>query len=97
MLKALSWSPADCHAVSQRVNGVTATASQTGEGTMYAVLRRLEEQGLVEARRRLLPTGYPGKVFMLTASGSEHLAEQIRSWREHSDRIAQALAADRPV
>ncbi|HEU0206816.1 MAG TPA: PadR family transcriptional regulator [Pseudolysinimonas sp.] len=57
------------------------------EGTVYAVLVRIEQRGLVDVRKVPSEKGPPRKVYSLNARGREHLAEYWRTWNSLAERI----------
>lgn len=63
------------------------------EGTVYALLVRIEQRGLVDVEKVPSEKGPPRKVYTLNAQGRERLAEFWRTWRFLAERIDQ-LADD---
>jgi PadR family transcriptional regulator, regulatory protein PadR len=59
------------------------------EGTVYAVLVRIEQRGLVDVAKVASEKGPPRKVYTLNARGSEVLDEFWRTWSFLADRIGQ--------
>ena len=59
------------------------------EGTVYAVLVRIEQRGLVDVEKVPSEKGPPRKVYSLNAQGREQLAEFWRTWSFLADRIQQ--------
>ena len=57
------------------------------EGTVYALLVRIEQRGLVDVAKVPSEKGPPRKVYSLNASGAEYLEEFWRSWSFLADRI----------
>lgn len=55
---------------------------QMRECTVYPILARLEEEGLVASQLRKSASGPPRKYFKLTASGRKTVREMNRHW-EH--------------
>jgi len=53
------------------------------EGTVYALLVRVEQRGLVDEK------GPPRKVYSLNAAGREYLEEFWRTWSFLSERLEQ--------
>ena len=65
------------------------------EGTVYALLIRIEQRGLVDVERVASEKGPPRKVYALNADGRAVLEEFWSTWRFLSDRI-EALSTDTP-
>ncbi|MGO1974283.1 MAG: PadR family transcriptional regulator [Propionibacteriaceae bacterium] len=59
------------------------------EGTVYAVLVRIEKRGLVDVAKTPSEKGPPRKVFTLNARGREHLEEFWRTWSFLAERLEQ--------
>jgi PadR family transcriptional regulator, regulatory protein PadR len=59
------------------------------EGTIYALLVRIEQRGLVDVEKVPSEKGPPRKVYSLNAAGHEYLDEFWRTWSFLSDRLEQ--------
>jgi PadR family transcriptional regulator, regulatory protein PadR len=59
------------------------------EGTIYALLVRVEQRGLVDVEKVPSEKGPPRKVFSLNAQGRSELAEFWRTWSFLAERIEQ--------
>ena len=59
------------------------------EGTIYALLIRVEQRGLVDAEKVVSEKGPPRKVYSLNAKGRDYLAEFWRNWSFLAERIEQ--------
>lgn len=57
------------------------------EGTLYPILTRQKNQGLLSYRWEESPQGPPRKYYMLTDKGRAALAELDHSWEEMSEQI----------
>ncbi|WP_053386628.1 PadR family transcriptional regulator [Leucobacter japonicus] len=73
---------------------ITATLRERGfddiaEGTIYALLVRIEQKGLVSVERVPSEKGPPRKVYTLSGAGRGRLAEFWESW----DFLATHIAA----
>lgn len=64
------------------------------EGTVYALLVRVEQRGLVDVEKVPSEKGPPRKVYSLNAAGREHLEEFWRTWSFLSDRLEQLHEGD---
>jgi PadR family transcriptional regulator, regulatory protein PadR len=54
--------------------------SEIAEGTVYALLVRIEQRGLVDVERHPSEKGPPRKVYSLNVEGQEYLGEFWRTW-----------------
>lgn len=66
-----------------RDNGFTDIA----EGTVYALLIRIEQRGLVDVTKEPSEKGPPRKVYSLNAAGTDYLNEFWRNWTFLSERL----------
>ena len=63
--------------------------SDIAEGTVYAVLVRIEQKGLVDVQKIPSEMGPPRKVYSLNAQGQEDLEEFWRTWSFLAERLEQ--------
>ncbi len=59
------------------------------EGTVYAVLVRIEQRGLVDVEKVPSEKGPPRKVYSLNAQGQEQLADFWGTWSFLTERLEQ--------
>jgi PadR family transcriptional regulator, regulatory protein PadR len=59
------------------------------EGTVYALLVRIEQRDLVDVEKIPSDKGPPRKVFTLNAQGREHLEEFWRTWSFLTEQLQQ--------
>ncbi len=59
------------------------------EGTVYALLVRVEQRGLVDVEKVPSEKGPPRKVYTLNARGHDHLNEFWRTWSFLAERLDQ--------
>ena len=59
------------------------------EGTVYALLIRIEQRGLVDVEKIPSEKGPPRKVYSLNANGQEYLEEFWGTWRFLTGRLEQ--------
>ncbi|MFT2816715.1 PadR family transcriptional regulator [Leifsonia sp. A12D58] len=57
------------------------------EGTVYALLVRIEQRGFVDVAKVPSEKGPPRKVYSLNAQGSEYLDEFWKTWTFLAERI----------
>jgi PadR family transcriptional regulator len=69
--------------------------SDIAEGTVYALLVRVEQRGLVEVEKVPSEKGPPRKVYSLNAQGRDHLQEFWRTWSFLAERLEQLHEGDR--
>ncbi|MEW2354862.1 PadR family transcriptional regulator [Spirillospora sp. NPDC029432] len=59
------------------------------EGTIYALLVRVERRGLVDVEKVPSEKGPPRKVYSLNAQGREYLEEFWKTWTFLAERLEQ--------
>ena len=69
--------------------------SDIAEGTVYALLIRVEQRGLVDVEKVPSEKGPPRKVYSLNAQGREYLEEFWRTWSFLTERLEQLREGDR--
>jgi len=67
--------------------------AEIAEGTVYALLVRIEQRGLVDVTKVPSEKGPPRKVFALNAAGREQLGEFWTQWDFLTARLAQLRKA----
>ena len=63
--------------------------SDLAEGTVYALLVRVEQKGLVDVEKIPSEKGPPRKVYSLNAQGREYLEEFWKAWGFLAQRLEQ--------
>ena len=63
--------------------------SDIAEGTVYALLIRVEQRGLVDVEKVPSEKGPPRKMYSLNAQGQEYLEEFWRTWSFLTERLEQ--------
>ncbi|MGW6913886.1 PadR family transcriptional regulator [Kitasatospora sp. NPDC054939] len=63
--------------------------SDLAEGTVYALLVRMEKRALVDVEKVPSEKGPPRKVYSLNAQGREYLEEFWRTWSFLTERLEQ--------
>ncbi|WP_336629289.1 MULTISPECIES: PadR family transcriptional regulator [unclassified Microbacterium] len=68
--------------------------SDIAEGTVYALLVRIEQRGLVDVEKVPSEKGPPRKVYSLNTQGRDQLAEFWRTWSFLAEHIEQLRRTD---
>ncbi len=63
--------------------------SDIAEGTVYALLIRIEQRGLVDVEKVPSDKGPPRKVYSLNAQGQAYLGDFWKTWRFLAERLEQ--------
>ncbi|MFC4061915.1 PadR family transcriptional regulator [Planomonospora corallina] len=87
VLAILSGRPAHGYEITAWLRG--QGFSDIAEGTIYALLVRIEQRGLVDVERVPSEKGPPRKVYSLNAQGREYLEEFWKTWSFLAGRLEQ--------
>jgi PadR family transcriptional regulator PadR len=87
VLAIVSSQPAYGYEITARLREMGFSA--IAEGTVYAILVRIEQRGLVDVEKHPSEKGPPRKVYSLNPRGREYLEEFWMTWGFLADRIEQ--------
>ena len=68
-----------------------ADAVGMGEGTVYPLMRRMQNDGLVTTYLIESPSGPPRKYYKLTRTGAQELKSQISDWKAFEVAVRKIL------
>src|SRR5216683_7737375 len=88
VLAALTAGPAHGYAVIEAIRRRSAGAFDLPEGTIYPVLHRLEQAGLLASRWVTAESGRRRRVYTMTKRGKRELGERRAVWERFSEAIA---------
>ena len=91
LLKLLSQRPMYGYELIAALERRGGESFQLKEGTLYPVLYRLEDAGLVEARWETLERSAPRKYYHLTEAGTRELQTLIDEWQAFSGAVNHLL------
>lgn len=77
------------YAILQRIEDLSNGKLSWDDSTLYPVLHRLENEGLLSSSWRVAETGRRRKYYQLTAKGHEVLATEKRQWLRVDAVLAQ--------
>jgi PadR family transcriptional regulator, regulatory protein PadR len=87
VLAILSMRPAYGYEITARLR--EQGFSEIAEGTVYALLVRIEQRGFVDVKKVPSEKGPPRKVYSLNARGKKYLEEFWRTWSFLVERLEQ--------
>src|SRR6516162_734508 len=96
VLAALAAGPAHGYAVIEQIKINSGQAFDLPEGTIYPVLHRLEQAGLLSSRWVTADTGRRRRIYALTRRGARALIERRAVWQRFSEAIGGLLAGAGP-
>ena len=68
-----------------------ADAVGMGEGTVYPLMRRMQNDGLVTTYLVESPSGPPRKYYKITRTGAVALKSQVEDWKSFEASVAKIL------
>ena len=95
VLAALASGPAHGYAVIEEIKRRSTGAFDLPEGTVYPVLHRLEQAGLLSSRWVKADSGRQRRVYAMTKRGERAFAEQRALWEQFSDAVGGLLSPSR--
>jgi transcriptional regulator len=88
ILKTLALEPMHGWGIAQRIQQVSKSVFQIGQGSLYPALHRLEYKGWIQADWGESENNRRAKYYSLTRTGKKQLQAEVESW----DRLAAAVA-----
>lgn len=82
------------YAIARAVALASEDALRMGEGTLYPVLRALEQDGLVTSEWETAESGPARKVYRITPAGRAELARRLRDWKSRVSALGSVLGFD---
>jgi len=61
------------------------------ENTVYPILRRLKNEGVLTIEKVSSQVGAPKKMYSITENGVIHLEEQENEWRSFNEKVARIM------
>ena len=92
ILTALTGEPRHGYAVIEDVLDISGGQVRLHTGTLYSVLDRLREGGLIEVDREEIVRSRLRRYYRITGAGRERLAAETARLRRHADTAGARLA-----
>jgi PadR family transcriptional regulator, regulatory protein PadR len=93
VLSVLAKEPNYGYRIIKRMNEEAGGVFTWQEGTLYPVLHKLEQDGLVRAQWQQAETGRRRKYYYITAKGRNALAARAEQWGEFHQMILRLTEA----
>ena len=83
----------DCYGyeIIKEISERSQNVFQFKEGTLYPVLHRMENNGLVKSYRSKTENGKERKYYRITGKGKEQLAEEKKDWNAFCGSVERVL------
>lgn len=91
ILAALAEAPLHGYGIVRAIRGRSEGILKLGEGQLYPILHRLEEEGTVRGDWEMQEGKPPRKVYSLTQAGSAKLADRHREWKAFSQAVGNVF------
>lgn len=85
--------PLHGYGLARRIEQITGNAILLNQGTIYASLIRLQQQGWIEGVWGASENNRRAKFYSITANGRRRLETETETWRRLSDVMGRVLAA----
>ena len=95
VLAALAPGPTHGYAVIDEIKRRSGGAFDLSEGTVYPVLHRLEQAGLLAGRWVTADSGRRRRVYAITRRGRRELGERRAVWQQFSEAIGSLFKGSR--
>jgi DNA-binding PadR family transcriptional regulator len=82
------------YAIARAVELQSDDALRMGEGTLYPVLRALEQDGLVTSEWETADSGPARKVYRITTAGRAELTRRLRDWKSRVSALGSVLGLE---
>ena len=93
ILKTLSLTPMHGWGLTNRIEQLSDSVLQVGQGSIYPALVRLEQRGWIDTEWRTTENNRQAKYYRLTAAGRRALGEELAGWRRFVDAMDHVLSA----
>ena len=87
VLKTLRLEPMHGWGIGERIQQLSKDAFRVNQGTLYPVLERLQQQGLVTCEWRASDNNRRAKYYILTRAGTRKLQAEQREWTRSSEAV----------
>jgi PadR family transcriptional regulator, regulatory protein PadR len=91
ILRALAREPMHGWAIAQRLESISRSVLQVGQGSIYPALRRLEDEGWIDAEWGVSEAGRRARFYRLTTSGRRQLERERAQWEEFVAAVGRVL------
>ncbi len=91
ILAALERGPRHGYSLIELIRQLSGGVLSFQEGTVYPLLHRMEQKGVIQAEWEAPPAGRKRKVYQLTPAGSAELAKQRNAWTHYSGAVSTLL------
>ena len=93
VLKTLAREPLHGWGIAQRIQQLSRSALEVGQGSLYPALMRLERRGWIAGSWGTTENNRRARYYKLTPLGARSLARETASWRKYAHAVELILGA----
>jgi PadR family transcriptional regulator, regulatory protein PadR len=93
VLKSLALGPMHGWGIAQRIQDLSRSAFDVGQGSIYPALMRLERRGWIAAEWGTTENNRRARYYRLTPAGQRQLRQETESWRKYAYAVELVLRA----
>jgi len=93
VLKSLALGPMHGWGIAQRIQDLSRSAFDVGQGSIYPALMRLERRGWIAADWGTTENNRRARYYRLTPTGQRQLRQETESWRKYAHAVELVLRA----
>ncbi|HEY7481468.1 MAG TPA: PadR family transcriptional regulator [Gemmatimonadales bacterium] len=87
VLKTLALQPMHGWGIAQRIQQLSQSALEVGQGSLYPALMRLERRGWIAGEWGTTENNRRARYYRLTPLGERHLRREAASWRRYARAV----------
>ena len=91
VLKTLALEPMHGWGIGQRIQELSRSALEVGQGSLYPALMRLERRGWIAGDWSTTENNRRARYYRLTPLGERHLHRETESWRSYARAVELIL------
>ena len=93
VLKSLALGPMHGWGIAQRIQDLSRSAFDVGQGSIYPALMRLERRGWIAAEWGTTENNRRARYYRLTPAGQRQLRQETENWRKYAHAVELVLRA----
>jgi transcriptional regulator len=91
VLRTLQREPMHGWAIAQRLEAISRSVLQVGQGSIYPALGRLEDEGWIRAEWAVSELGRKARYYRITPAGRRQLERERLRWEEFAAAVSRVL------
>ena len=91
VLKTVALEPMHGWGIAQRIQELSRSALEVGQGSLYPALVRMERRGWIAGDWGVTENNRRARYYRLTALGERHLRRETESWRNYTRAVELIL------